>query len=91
MKFYKYRISWSGSIGKWLYVQLPAWLETPKSFFDKKAREHDWSEHFRGIEYHKVKLPPKEWLEKEITSLRESAKWRMSLAFDYETLLMKIK
>jgi len=90
LKFYKYRRTWSSSPGTWEYIRLPEG-ETPKSFFHEMAREYSWSEHFRGIDYKKVKHPPKAWLEKQVNDLAREAWSSNQLAGEYMSLLKELK
>lgn len=52
-----------------------------EEYIDEIARNWDWSEHFRGVEYDEVDFSPKEWLEKEINACvnqREQLRWRQN-------------
>jgi len=64
LQFYKYRTTHSSGPGNWAYVEVNK--EYAKEYFDDMTREWNWSEHFRGIEYKKIKSPPKEWFEGKI-------------------------
>ena len=89
MRFYKYRELWSSGKSDWEYIDIPNGWEV-KEHFDRMAREHDWSEHFRGIEYEKVKRPPDEWLEKEIKHLTSQISHLTSQQVAYQALLKKL-
>lgn len=86
MKFYKFRRQGSSSPGTWEYIRLPEG-ETPKSFFDEMEREDTLSEYFRGLEFKKIKAPPKEWLQSEIESFRKQRLKLNHLANEYLVLL----
>lgn len=72
MRFYKYRTKWSSGSYGWEYASIPDW-SSPKEFFNGIAESNNWSEHFRGVVYHKVSLSklPKEWVEEEIRHAKE--------------------
>lgn len=89
MKFYKYRTTWSSGPSTWEYIRLPEG-ETPKSFFREMEREHEWSEHFRGIDYRKTE-PPREWLEKEIIRLETLSESVLKLSDAYRNILLHSK
>lgn len=64
LKFYKYRRSFSSHISDWQYIELePNMVEET---FNEMSNDYSWSEHFHGIEYFKVKTPPKGWFKEEI-------------------------
>jgi len=56
----------------------------------KSKRNRSGESNGRSIEYRKVKLPPREWIEKEIKSLRENSIWRAELADKYQLLLTPV-
>jgi len=87
-RFYKYRTMHAWGYTKWEIVRLPEG-ETPKSFFDEMAREHSWSDKFRGVYWRKI-TPPKDWLEKEILDLRRRANYTNRMADDFCWLLQKL-
>jgi hypothetical protein len=68
MKFYKYRTRWSHGIHDWEYTSLPdnTSKEEIKDYFDNLSEENNWSEHYRGLDYFKIKHPPKKWFEDNI-------------------------
>jgi len=70
LQFYKYRTEHSSGVSKWEYVEL--YPDYAKTHFNEMAREWDWSEHFRGITYKKIKSPPKEWFEEQIKKSKRS-------------------
>jgi hypothetical protein len=73
----KYRTSFSHGYGKWFYKDLSyigprISKENLEAAADELTRELDPnSEHYHGIQYIKVKRPPKKYLQELIYSKRE--------------------
>lgn len=66
MKWYKYREIWAGGRNEWKYADISNSM-SPKPYFDTLANnEYSWSEHFRKLEWKKIKTPPLEYLQKRI-------------------------
>jgi hypothetical protein len=89
-KFYKYRTMLGWGVTKWKIIQIPEGY-TAKSFFDNMASERAGSEQFRSIKYHAVKVPPMDWLEKEILDMRNRANRITQLADDYCWILHEME
>jgi hypothetical protein len=85
MKFYKFRTCHAWGVCKWEYVRLPIG-ETPKSFFNSLSDKWSYSDKFRGVEYRKVKAPPKDWLLQQIADLKIKAENSEALAMQYVQL-----
>lgn len=74
-QWYKYRNTWShGKDSKWQYTDIPWHYKTAKDYFQSFANDYKWSEHYRGVEWIKIKRPPKEYVEERIRETQNALK-----------------
>jgi hypothetical protein len=73
MKWYKYREKWSHGHGDWQYMAIED-DERPKDCLDPILDDYSWSEHFRGIEYYRMKYVPRVIIQKKIENAKRSIK-----------------
>jgi len=78
MNWYKFRECSSSGYSSWSYTPIDP--DTAKTYggVGKYIRErfsfNDWSEHFRGVEYFRIKHPPRLELKRQIESAKARAK-----------------
>lgn len=65
---YKHKFAY-GSDKEWSWVIIEYDLE---SSLEELSEEFNWSEHYRGMDYEVVEIPPLEVLEKEIKSAEKT-------------------
>lgn len=91
--FIKYKNRWShGKDKKWTYVDATGWEDHAEDYVQEHiTSHHNWSEHYRGCEYHKVKRPPKWWLEAEVQGFKNHTKYLSQQIAAYSKLLKGAK
>jgi len=62
--WYKYRTMWSYGHAAWEYTYMEP--KRRKDFIEQIHGEHNWSEHYRGVEVKKIQRPPDEILRQKI-------------------------
>jgi len=69
----KYRTKWSSGIGEWDFIYFSSDSRTritkkelEESIIPSITNKYNYSEHFRGIDWIKIKHPPKEFFKKFI-------------------------
>ena len=88
MAFYKCRYNDSASKGVWEYSEFDD-RETEETV-EEELRERccwSWQEGYRGFDFEKIDLPPKEWLQKKAQGARIQARELAALATRYEKLI----
>jgi hypothetical protein len=53
---------------EWADIGSDTSKEAVEDFLTELQREYDWSEHYRGVDYEIIELPPREILQKRIDS-----------------------
>jgi hypothetical protein len=77
MKYYKYRQKFSSGVGDWDYIVIPDWVthkEVP-TYLDDRNMLNNWSEHYRGVEWVRIKKMPRREIIREIKSAEGSIEW----------------
>jgi len=77
MTYYKWREMSSSGYSSWEYIALPDYISNKEvgSYLDDQNMLNNWSEHFRGVEWHKVKRMPRREIESKIKSAQSSIEW----------------
>jgi hypothetical protein len=65
----KYRHNFADAKGEWEYHSIGNTASSKEELFDycqELKQKYDWSEHYRGIDYDLVKIPPEEVLKEKL-------------------------
>ncbi len=79
MPWLKYRVGTSANNGDWEWKYIAStdqdWVDT---YLAEIEEEHNWSEHFRGIEHEVLTTAPRKILDDEIDRTRNKVGWLKS-------------
>ena len=91
----KYRTSWSHGYGDWYYHHIDYLEDNDKegleAAIEELAHNDNSSDHYRGIQWLKVKAPSKEFLEKAIWLAEMSLKSHQEKLLFLKDTLKKVK